>query len=392
MPDAVRREESRPGPCKATASLLCSVSSNPLIRTCSGNAVIHSAKEVVVSLTDAVLLELSTERVHLGEYLRSFDPDGTGRLPVETAAWMLANVAEKWTPNVACEPAVVGQALRDLRIFDGEAREGEITICFLFHVCSASSRVRRALAARVMHTACKRADRLQSADFLQHPVLAELPVGFFRRQPSEIDRESFSKFLDALLPSTQELSVQPYEVDMCWEVLVEDAKAGRRHEECAPGGDHWRRLVFNATRFSVSSIFRNTLTLCIILNAISIMLDDPLCEPVDASGSTLCIFNCMSVTSKVEDHSCNVNLEIVRAKIEFGLLVLFTAEMALILFVERHVYFAIAWNLLDFIVISLSWVSTYVDGPSVTAIRLVKILRLLRALKGYKGMQVCRHA
>jgi hypothetical protein len=118
------------------------------------------------------------------------------------------------------------------------------------------------------------------------------------------------------------------------------------------------------------------------------MLDDPLCEPVDASGSHLCIFNCVSVLSAVDGYACNVDLELSRAKIEFCLLVAFTVEMALLLFVQQYQYFLDSWNIFDFVVIGLSWVSVFVELPSVAVIRLVKLLRLLRMFKTYKALQV----
>jgi hypothetical protein len=118
------------------------------------------------------------------------------------------------------------------------------------------------------------------------------------------------------------------------------------------------------------------------------MLDDPLCDPVDSDGSALCIFTCAKVVSSFDGHACDATLEIVRQQLEFLLLVIFTLEMGILLFAMHHRYFLDAWNQIDFVVISLSWVSVFVDGPSVTAARLVKLLRMLRAFKGYKKMQV----
>jgi hypothetical protein len=83
-----------------------------------------------------------------------------------------------------------------------------------------------------------------------------------------------------------------------------------------------------------------------------------------------------------------VDLELSRAKIEFCLLVAFTVEMALLLFVQQYQYFLDSWNIFDFVVIGLSWVSVFVELPSVAVIRLVKLLRLLRMFKTYKALQV----
>ena len=118
------------------------------------------------------------------------------------------------------------------------------------------------------------------------------------------------------------------------------------------------------------------------------MLDDPLCDPVDSSGSKLCIFDCVKVESSIVGHPCEAALEITRQQLEFLLLVIFTIEMGILLFTMQYQYFADTWNQIDFVVISLSWVSVFVDGPSIAVVRLIKLLRLLRAFKGYKKMQV----
>jgi hypothetical protein len=218
-----------------------------------------------------------------------------------------------------------------------------------------------------------------------------MPTDFFRLQPSEMGRERFNTILGALLPPCMPLSVQPYEIDMCWEILVQDEKDGKTGSQAKGdlhGGSGCTFVLVAAARIYASSSCRHALTLCIICNAISMMLDDPLCAPVDRSGSTLCIFNCVRVTSTVDGHLCYDNLELARAKIEFSLLVVFTAEMPLLLLVQQHLYFADPWNVLDFVVIGLSWLSVFVDGPSVAVVRLVKLLRLMRMFKGYRELQV----
>ena len=375
-------------PATASSGRNHAASSNPFVGSHSVNPIFRDAKELLGAFTSAMVLELSTKRQHLFDHLRSFDPDVSGQLPIDTAVSMLAETAMKWTPHVAYATAEVQSAIRTLKVFDQMAGPGMVGITNLFYMLTATDKMRRALAESVMYNARKRADRLRPADFARNPVLIQLPADFFRLRPSQLDRDTFTKTLGALLPPTdKEWSVQPCELDMCWETLVQDEKAGRLTKRALHGG-RGREFYFAAAWISISPIFQLSLTFSIVLNAVSMMLDDPLCEPVDAIGSHLCIFNCVSVLSALDGYTCNVDLELVRAKIEFCVLVAFTVEMTLLLVVQQYQYFLDPWNIFDFVVIGLSWVSVFVELPSVAVIRLVKLLRLLRMFKTYKALQV----
>jgi hypothetical protein len=195
-----------------------------------------------------------------------------------------------------------------------------------------------------------------------------------------MDREGFCRVMAATMPS-----LQPYEISMCWEVHLKNGKDGRGEEMAPTSGT----LTFTVAQLAASKTFCNAFTFCIVLNAVSMMLDDPLCDPVDSSGSTkLCIFSCAKVISSMQGHPCDAALEITRQQLEFFLLVAFTAEMGILMFTMKYRYFANNWNQIDFAVICLSWVFAYVDGPSIAVVRLIKLLRTLRAFKRYQKMQV----
>jgi hypothetical protein len=315
----------------------------------------------------------------LAAYLISYDTKRTGSIPIDACARILLKIALKWTQATPFGQPSLERALRCLGVFDDSLRpEGTIGIRHLFHICTANHRTRRVLAGAIMRGA--RSALKRNAQLSQwHPVLRDMERGYFKLPPSKMDQQDFCRFLVASSPS-----LQPYEVSMCWEVCVKNEAEGRP-EERAPGPGN---LAFTVTQISASSSFRNALTVCIVLNAVSMMLDDPLCNPVDSSGSRLCIFNCVKCEGIPPGHPCNATLEITRQQLEFVLLVVFTSEMFILMFAMKYKYFADTWNQIDCVVISLSWVSVFVDGPSVAVVRLVKLLRMLRAFKGYKKLQV----
>ena len=185
-----------------------------------------------------------------------------------------------------------------------------------------------------------------------NPVLQGKEPHYLLQPASEMDREDFCRVLAASIPS-----LQPYEISMCWEVKVQNEIDGTKEAKAPSAGN----FSFTLTQISVSWSFRSALTFCIVLNAVSMMLDDPLCDPVDSNGSTLCIFNCAEVVSSIDGHPCDTNLEIVRQQLEFLLLVIFTTEMGILLVTMSFRYFLDTWNQIDFVVISLSWVTVFVD-------------------------------
>jgi hypothetical protein len=358
-------------------------SSNPLLSARTTKSAIATAKRTIDAFMDAAFLELARENQDLGAYLLSYDVDERGTIAIDAAARILLEIALKWTQSTPFGQASLERSLRSLNVFDDTLRpEGEISIRHLFHACTTNHRTRRVLAGSIMRKARAALKRHHSRNAKHregNPVLQGKEPHYLLQPASEMDREDFCRVLAASIPS-----LQPYEISMCWEVHVQNGIEGKKEAKAPSAGN----FSFTLTQISVSWSFRTALTFCIVLNAVSMMLDDPLCDPVDSNGSTLCIFNCAEVVSSIDGHPCDTNLEIVRQQLEFLLLVIFTTEMGILLVTMSFRYFLDTWNQIDFVVISLSWVSVFVDGPSVTAVRLVKLLRLLRAFKGYKKMQV----
>ena len=374
--------------------------SNPLLGDYMGHTAVGLAKKTIDAFMHAMILELAHERQTLAEYLASYDIDGTGSIPVYVAATMFVKVAEKWTQRTPFSRPVVVRALKSLSMLDETpCPDGEISVRHLFYACTTQHRTRRVLAASVMHQARTSHSPLALLRNLRRSLLSRMGLGSEssedvlsvktlgrRRRFGSLEDETesrghFLRFLKTAVPS-----LQPHELTMCWEVHhMNKSRMDRGEHERAPTSDN---ISFILKQISVSASFRCALTLCIVLNAVSMMLDDPLCDPVDSSGSHQCIFNCVKVESTIVGHTCDAQLEITRQQLEFLLLVVFTLELGLLLFTMRYRYFADGWNQIDFVVISLSWVSLFVDGPSVAVVRLVKLLRMLRAFKGYKKMQV----
>jgi hypothetical protein len=368
-------------------------SCNPLLGNgTNNNSAIATAKLTIDAFMDAAFLELAHENQNLGAYLHSFDTEKRGAIAIDAAARILLKIALKWTQRTPFSQSSLERSLRSLNFFDdtpGLRPVGEISIRHLFHACTTNHRTRRVLAGSIMRSARSALKRNQQGNVLSSlssrtlrqgiPILQDKEPSCLQQPASKMDREDFCRVLAASMPS-----LQSYEVSMCWEVHVKNEMEGKKEARAPTAGN----FSFTLTQISVSWSFRSALTFCIVLNAVSMMLDDPLCDPVDSDGSALCIFTCAKVVSSFDGHACDATLEIVRQQLEFLLLVIFTLEMGILLFAMHHRYFLDAWNQIDFVVISLSWVSVFVDGPSVTAARLVKLLRMLRAFKGYKKMQV----
>ena len=77
--------------------------------------------------------------------------------------------------------------------------------------------------------------------------------------------------------------------------------------------------------------------------------------------------------------------------IDFGFLVIYTIEMVLKIiamgFVMRaHSYLRDTWNILDFLVVVLGWISLLLEQSNISAIRVIRILRPLRTINSMPGM------
>lgn len=103
--------------------------------------------------------------------------------------------------------------------------------------------------------------------------------------------------------------------------------------------------------FVESRLFTNTITVVIVLNAITLGL-----ETSDA----------------VMEKAGTVLTAIDRAA-----LVIFSLEIALRLFVYRARFFADGWNLFDFFIVAVSWLPTAGGFSILRALRILRVLRLL---------------
>jgi len=88
------------------------------------------------------------------------------------------------------------------------------------------------------------------------------------------------------------------------------------------------------------------------------------------------------------DSSISENLSV---KIDMVFLIIYTTEMVLKIiamgfFMRAHSYLRDAWNILDFIVVILGWVSSLLEAQNISAIRVMRILRPLRTINSMPGM------
>ena len=72
--------------------------------------------------------------------------------------------------------------------------------------------------------------------------------------------------------------------------------------------------------------------------------------------------------------------------IDFVFLIIYTIEMSLKIvamgfFIREHSYLRDTWNMLDFTVVLLGWVSLGVNSSSMSGIKVVRTLRPLKAIK-----------
>ena len=77
--------------------------------------------------------------------------------------------------------------------------------------------------------------------------------------------------------------------------------------------------------------------------------------------------------------------------IDFVFLIIYTIEMVLKIiaqgfFMRAHSYLRDSWNILDFLVVILGWVSIKFSEQNISAIRVIRILRPLRTINSMPGM------
>jgi len=77
--------------------------------------------------------------------------------------------------------------------------------------------------------------------------------------------------------------------------------------------------------------------------------------------------------------------------IDFFFLLIYTAEMVLKIiamgfFMRPHSYLRDSWNILDFTVVILGWVSMMIKAGDISAIKVIRILRPLRTINQIPNM------
>jgi len=78
-------------------------------------------------------------------------------------------------------------------------------------------------------------------------------------------------------------------------------------------------------------------------------------------------------------------------KIDFIFLLIYTIEMLLKIiamgfFMRAHSYLRDTWNILDFLVVCLGWISNFFSSSQISAVRVIRILRPLRTINSMPGM------
>lgn len=91
--------------------------------------------------------------------------------------------------------------------------------------------------------------------------------------------------------------------------------------------------------------------------------------------------NCIFLALDKEIDSITKN----NVTIDFIFLIIYTMEMILKIiamgfFMRAHSYLRDSWNILDFMVVMLGWVSQLLDSGDISAIKVIRILRPLRTI------------
>ena len=102
---------------------------------------------------------------------------------------------------------------------------------------------------------------------------------------------------------------------------------------------------------------------------------------------TVIIVNCFFLAVDKEMESINKYSD----DIDMVFLLIYTVEMVLKIiamgfFMRAHSYLRDTWNVLDFVVVILGWVSLYLAEQNISAIRVIRILRPLRTINSMPGM------
>jgi len=87
----------------------------------------------------------------------------------------------------------------------------------------------------------------------------------------------------------------------------------------------------------------------------------------------------LALDKEVEIVTNNINI------IDFVFLIIYTWEMtmkiiAMGFFMRAHSYLRDSWNIMDFSVVVLGWISSIINSENISAIKVIRILRPLRTI------------
>jgi hypothetical protein len=99
------------------------------------------------------------------------------------------------------------------------------------------------------------------------------------------------------------------------------------------------------------------------------------------------LVNCLFLALDKEVDVVTNNIEV----IDFVFLIIYTWEMSMKIiamgfFMRAHSYLRDSWNIMDFSVVCLGWVSSIVDSGDISAIKVIRILRPLRTINQIPNM------
>jgi hypothetical protein len=145
------------------------------------------------------------------------------------------------------------------------------------------------------------------------------------------------------------------------------------------------RSKYAARSYADVSLFCCTVTNPIRQRVISIVLN----PWFDRFILMVIIANCIFLA--LDDPGEEQNADQFIAELIF--LIIFTIEMILKVLamgfaLKQHSYLRDPWNFLDFVVVVVGWVGTFVTGGNISAIRTIRILRPLRTINSMPKMKV----
>lgn len=99
------------------------------------------------------------------------------------------------------------------------------------------------------------------------------------------------------------------------------------------------------------------------------------------------LVNCLFLALDKEVDFVTENID----KIDFVFLIIYTWEMSMKIiamgfFMRAHSYLRDSWNIMDFTVVVLGWISFFLESGDISAIKVIRILRPLRTINQIPNM------